>query len=225
MNGRDCEEVLQAYLDGEPHSSAQEEFDRHLGACPACRELQGAVQRLRQGLRWSAPPVPPAGLAGEISARLLAEISKQNRRRRATVGLALAASLLVVAISVYYLPFSRQRAGRPEELRVENPPNLASPSLQRSVQEAGLAVFSLTRRAADETLDQGRLLLPVVVPAKALSEAPESPQVQRLPDRSLIDAKDGVAAGLEPVATSARRAMNLFLREIPPMGTERKEGL
>jgi hypothetical protein len=33
--------------------------------------------------------------------------------------------------------------------------------------------------------------------------------------RSLVEAGQGVSAGLEPVANSARRAVQIFLREIP----------
>jgi hypothetical protein len=45
------------------------------------------------------------------------------------------------------------------------------------------------------------------------------------PAQSLRQAGQGVATGLEPVATSARRAFDLFLRDIPPVAPEVKSGL
>jgi predicted anti-sigma-YlaC factor YlaD len=42
------------------------------------------------------------------------------------------------------------------------------------------------------------------------------------PTRSLREAGQGVSEGLEPVTNSARRAFDLFLRELPPMDGESK---
>jgi hypothetical protein len=40
--------------------------------------------------------------------------------------------------------------------------------------------------------------------------------------QSLREAQEGVAVGFEPVTSSARRAVNLFLREIPPLETQKQ---
>jgi hypothetical protein len=85
-------------------------------------------------------------------------------------------------------------------------------------------VVGLTRRTADETVGQGRLLLPAVV---ARAERPDAggPGPMDPPLRSLRTTGEGVSAGLEPVTSSARRAVDLFFHEIPALEPESKQGL
>ena len=64
------------------------------------------------------------------------------------------------------------------------------------------------------------LSLPMPMPADEALTPPLEPSGQ-----SLREAGEGVAASLSPVATSARRAFDLFLREIPPLPPEAKTGL
>src|SRR5207244_1019716 len=79
-------------------------------------------------------------------------------------------------------------------------------SLREGFAEAGGALAALTRRTAEEAAGRGRLLLPdVAVPDPW-------PAVAALP---LGGARQGLAEGLEPVTTSARRAVSLFLRDLP----------
>ncbi len=95
-------------------------------------------------------------------------------------------------------------------------------TLRDSVAEAGSAVAALTTRTADETVANTKSLLPVVTdptPGKIELEPPPDP-----PARSLRETGEGVTAGLAPVADSARRAVGLFLRELPPMETHPKTG-
>jgi hypothetical protein len=91
------------------------------------------------------------------------------------------------------------------------------PSPRDSVAEAGSAVASLSRLARDETVEQTRMLLPVATAPLQLDgatlPAPLDPSAQ-----SLREAGRGVSEGLQPVTTSARRAWDLFLREVPPAG-------
>jgi len=89
--------------------------------------------------------------------------------------------------------------------------------------EATSAVASLARKTADETVSNGQLLVPSVplgMPAEEALAPPQDP-----PAQSLRQAGQGVATGLEPVATSARRAFDLFLRDMPPVTPEAKSGL
>jgi hypothetical protein len=77
----------------------------------------------------------------------------------------------------------------------------------------------LTSQTADETMGETRWFVPKVpspVLPKVDLESIESPT------RPLRAASEGVSAGLEPVTSSARRAVDLFLRELPPMETEQK---
>jgi hypothetical protein len=86
-------------------------------------------------------------------------------------------------------------------------------SLQASVREAGTALAALVERTADEAVGESRALLPAGLPRQAAFEADTlafDPSV-----RSLREVSQGLSAGLEPVTASARRAVDLFLREMP----------
>jgi hypothetical protein len=94
--------------------------------------------------------------------------------------------------------------------------------LRDSVAEAGSAVASLTSRTAGATLGETAALLPLVAgPALPPLGEEVEPMVEP-PTRPFRAAGAGVSAGLEPVADSARRALGLFLRDLPPMGAEAK---
>jgi hypothetical protein len=91
------------------------------------------------------------------------------------------------------------------------------------VAEARSAVASLARRTADETVSDGQLFVPTV-PVEVPSEEVLGPPLEP-PAQSLRETGQGVATGLEPVANSARRAFDLFLRDMPPVTPEGKSGL
>jgi hypothetical protein len=218
MNCTDWENLLQERLDGGP-AADRPGLEPHLAACPSCRERHAAARRLEEGLRLLAPPAPPAGLSGRVAARVLDDRHARLRRRHRllrTVA-AVAAAVLLVFLTV------RDRPSPPEPV----PPVVAalqapapSPSLRDSVAEASTAVVDLTRRTADETVGQGRLLVPVVV-----GTPPDAAGDPQSSVHSLREAGQGVSTGLDPVTDSARRALDLFLRDIPPMGTDTKQGL
>jgi hypothetical protein len=82
----------------------------------------------------------------------------------------------------------------------------------------------LTRRAATETVDQGRMLVPQTlldVPTKAISEI--EPLLEQ-PSQSLRDIQSGMTAALEPVTSSAKRAIDLFVRELQGGERSNKRG-
>jgi hypothetical protein len=218
MNCPECQDLLQQRLDGTPPADPAD-LDRHLASCPDCRAWHAAAGRLEAGLHLLPPVVVPADLAGWIAGRVLGE-RRAARRRRAWLGagLALAASVLLV----FVLARGRPPVG-PAPV-VEAPEHGGKESLRDSVSEAGSAVVSLTRRTAGETVGQGELLLPPVVARPNLDEVAASGAMGP-PVRSLRAAGQGVSEGLEPVTSSARRAFDLFLSEIPPMESETKQGL
>ncbi len=88
-----------------------------------------------------------------------------------------------------------------------------------------MALGTLVRRTATETFDQGRLLIPSqVLPPNPLPQ--DSWQVNLdEPARTLTQTGQNLSASLEPVTSSARRAVDLFLRELPPVETEPKPDL
>jgi hypothetical protein len=250
MNCDDCRQRLQARLDGE--SVDGDDFDAHLLSCPACRALDGAARRLQVGLLAAAAPAPPAGLSARVVAGVLADRKWRSRRRLvfAAAGLAVAASLVLAVL----IASSRSGSGdglfasltRPVRDFLDPPPSKAvvpidpsgsmqvqddpvpsqpvsPPSLNENVAEATSAVASLARRTADQTVSDGQMFVPSVpmeMPADEVLGPPLDP-----PAQSLREAGHGVATGLEPVTNSARRALDLFLRDIPPVAPETKSGL
>jgi predicted anti-sigma-YlaC factor YlaD len=219
MNCLESQELVQRFLDGEALDARRTELEPHLAICANCRELHAASQRLLDGLRLMPPALPPDHLARNITAQALRQGKRSRLQKRVAMTAALAASLMLAVLAGY-------RSLRPGPLESADSTSLsaakpaAGPSLDQSVAEAGIAVVALTRRTADETVGQSRWLLPVVVPDVA-------EPLPALPNRETIgplqEVRQTVSAGLEPVATSARRAVDLFLREIPPL--ERKRGL
>lgn len=237
MTCDDCRRLIQAWLDGDP--AGADGVEAHLSACPACKALAGAARRLRAGLRAAPAVIPPAALADRIVIGVLADRRRrQSRRRLLFVGLALAAAACLAVAVLLPKGAPHGSASAPPTGKADvadnNPPQKthpepapepppARPSLNEDVAEATSAVASLARRTADETLSSGQVLLPPMPLDVAPMDLP--PQPLDPPAQSLREASQGVATGLSPVANSARRAIDLFLRDIPPVTPEGKSGL
>jgi hypothetical protein len=78
--------------------------------------------------------------------------------------------------------------------------------------DAGNAVAQVTRRTMDETISHTQRLWATVTPP-----IPAAPVVPAKSADSLREAGQGVVAGLEPVTNSARRALGMLFREVPPL--------
>jgi hypothetical protein len=245
MNCDQCRLALQAHLDGDPVSG--DDLDAHLHSCADCRALHAAAIRLRVGLLAAAAPTPPAGLSDRIVAGVLKDQRARRRMRRrivfAVVGLAAAASLVIAVFFrggtsggslaqvhqslhdfLFPRPPVRVVAFDPSHSMPDGdkePP--APPSLNDNMEQATSAVASLARRTADQTVNDGQLLVPSVTLPMPKEEG-VTPTLEP-PAESLREAGHGVASGLEPVAHHARRAFNLFLRDMPPVTPDTKPGL
>lgn len=218
MNCSESQNLLQRRLDGEPPGDSAE-LARHLADCAECRGLHAAAGHLEAGLRLGRPPVVPSYFTEAVVGHLLAD-RRGRQRRRWLVSVALAASLLLaVGLAFYWqgigfttktVPIASSTA--PIDKKIATAPVAPAakrPSFRENMAQAGSAVASLTRRATDETLNESRMLIP---------ETLSGPTVQGAIDTSaqpLREASEGVTSGLEPVTTSARRAMNMFMRDIP----------
>lgn len=229
MNCADCQDLLQQHLDG-VELTDQAALDLHLGCCSSCRVLHGAGGRLRQGLRLLVPPTPPRGLAGQVAARLLQEHAARQRRRR-VLFLAAAAALLALLLSARLLWFPTEVARNTQERPVvqDGPEELVEPqhvekgpTVRDSMSEVGSMMVSAVTRTADATLAQSRNLLPLV-PSASLPSLP----IPKLDPATgpLGEAGQGVSEGLAPVTDSAKRAFDMFLRDLPPMNLDEKHGL
>jgi hypothetical protein len=231
MNCAACQAWLQDYLDGAA-GDGRPAFDGHLRDCADCAGLYASARRLRGALPALAPPRPRPGLADEIITEYLREVRRRRRVRRAALAACALAAAVLVAVGVrLYAPATPAPAGPPSVAKQESPPvppTAPAPGrrpvdavpLRDAAAEAGSAVASLTSRAAGEAVGEARRLLPAVgTPTLDGLGLPAEPSA-----RPLREAGEGVTAGLEPVTTSARRAVGLFLRDLP-VDNEAKPGL
>lgn len=218
MNCLDYQDFLQRFLDG-AEAAVPPDVDRHLGACPACRELHGAAVRFHEALPLLRLTTPPTGLSDRVVGRVFAERARARRLRRQLVP-ALAAAVVLAVVGLAGLRRPSESPPEPQR-QVAVVERDRGPSLQARVEEVGNAVVGLTRRAAAETVDESRWLVPVLLPdTSAASDFPPTVQPLRAPTESLDEVARSVSAGFEPLTSSARRAVDLFLREITPVAAD-----
>ena len=229
MNCSEFRNWLQQRLDGEA-SAAAGDVEGHVAACASCRELQAAANLLIQALGAQAAPAPPNQMSDQLVSLVLADIAAQQQarkrwNRRLGLTAALAASLILAVALGYSWWQSNRKPGpqNPDSLVIKDKrPAPAQPQPSLNIQEAGSALVALVNRTADETVGQSRALFPQGVSAPALPASGDwQPALEPGAD-SLREAQEGVALGFEPVTSSARRAVNLFLREIPPMEVQKQ---
>jgi hypothetical protein len=233
MNCVDCQDLLQRHLDGLDLGD-QGDLELHLVSCPACRIWHDAAGRLQQGLGQLTPELPPVGLAARIGARLLDEHAARRRWRRRVVLVSAAAALLAVVLSarLFWFPLapidlplnpSGPVVRQDGTNKPSNPPIVDRVTVRDSVSEVGSVMASAAARTADATVEQSRIFLPLVASAQIPSlQLPPTVEAPTLP---LREAGQGMSDGLAPVADSARRAFDLFLRDLPPMNLDEKSGL
>ncbi len=225
MNCADFHDLLQQRLDGAPGPEPAG-LDRHLAECAECRAWQAAARRLEEGLRRLTPPAPPAGLADRMVAGVLANRRARLRiRQRVFTAAALAAAVL---LAVTFGPRWRtqpvtETPSGPAIAHVQPPAPAPAPApLDGRVEDAGSALVAFMGQTVDEAMVHGRGLLPSRLPATPLPASDLLEQPLGPPVRSLRAAGESVSAGLEPVTTSARRAFDLFLQELPPLDRGKK---
>jgi hypothetical protein len=231
MNCDEAHDLLQQCLDGSPIESP--EWLTHLRHCADCRTLASAGRRLHDGLHLLSSPLPPTGLAERIVERLRLDRrrARSRARRRLALSLALAAGLIVaLSLRLNWQGATDGTNTRPPDSVVKNAPeregasqvhtdqrrepdyDRTAPTLRQSAAELGEVFTSLSNQTADETLGQTRLWA-ANVPSPSLPKLDLASMEP--PTRPLREAGEGVSEGLEPVTTSARRAVDLFLRELP----------
>jgi hypothetical protein len=130
--------------------------------------------------------------------------------------------LLVAIFAGYHWLGPKETDSPPVSVAGRENPAPETPSTRESVTEAGEAVASLSRRASEETMEQTRLLWPVAA-APLSFEGIDLQTPLEPPAQSLREAGQNVSSGLEPVTNSARRAVNLFWRELPPVEPGKKQ--
>lgn len=197
-------EALHRWLDRES-VAIPPDVAAHVTHCPDCGGRFASSGQLAVALVPSeAVGVPPL-----LTERILAGILSDTIRRRRTRWMSLAgagiAAGLIVAVWLIRPPagLPGPTPKNPEMAEAAVPP---PPDLRTEFAGAGEAVAALTRRAATDAVGAGKQLVPAVPP-------PAWPPPIAEPARPLGEAGAALAGGFEPVATSARRAARLVLRE------------
>lgn len=186
-------------------AAAVESLDTpHSASCRECRDHAAAVRDLLMGLNEAAP-MPPTGFAGRVVAAAVRD--RRVRARRRYAGFAVAAGI-AVAVAVLAWPRADVVPNPQPFAQQQLPPEPAPVRVGDRFAEAGSAIASLTRQTADDTLT----LIPVVE-TPMLNLIPTVPMDTDPTVASLADIPQTASVGLEPVADSARRAFNLFLRD------------
>jgi hypothetical protein len=207
QSSSNCRETLawlQSRLDGEtaPMPAA---VVAHTNECSECRSRIRAAELLIDSLRLQSVRQRAAPLLTE---RIVTAVRRDAWRRRvgrwAATGAALAAALvLAVWLSGRALNTAKPSASAQK-----------APSLRAELVGAGDAVAALTKRTASETIGESRLLVPKIEVPRFVTAS------WSLATAPLDSTGKGIAEGLEPVATSARRAVNHFLRDTPAIPVE-----
>ena len=199
--------ALQRLLDGEPAWDSPDAA-AHREQCPDCRD---ELSLARSMARLPANAVVPAGLADRVVQRSVAAHRLRQLVRYVGVGVALAASVLVAVLVIG--PGKEpgpDREPAPSFAQAPPSPEPGPPPrpLAEAVGEVRDALVQLTSRTANEPRERFGQLLP----------APKLPGPPDAADdlQPLADARTGAARSVEPIAESARRAVNFFLRAADP---------
>ena len=102
------EAQLDAYLDGELAAPDAAELEAHLRTCPDCSRLERRRRALSAAVREHVLRFPaPDTLQARVRAALRADVTGTARRRSYWPGLAVAASLAVVAVGSWQMALRR----------------------------------------------------------------------------------------------------------------------
>jgi hypothetical protein len=183
--------------------------------CPQCRLLARSADRLASALPLPPLPQPPSAFTDRIIAQAIRELKpalSTSRRRLAFATLAAAASVLfVLSVRPFFVkkaPITNGPVVSPV-VPAQNPDR----PMRESVAMAGDALASLTTRAKTEWIP----------PMPQVADSWKAPELAPLEEsaRPFVEAGAGMSASLEPVAASAKRAVSLFMRDLPGgRGTE-----
>jgi hypothetical protein len=158
----------------------------HPEQCELCRCATAA---------FSTPPrvVVPSGFAIRVTRAAVRDRLRQ--RTLVWAGRVAIAASLMLGIGLTLRP-------KPAAEVVVRPEPVAP--LNTTFRDAGAALVSLTVKTTDET----------IAPAKTLFAPPPLPPVRPPVPESVPNIPDSAKASLEPFADTARRAVNLFVRDV-----------
>lgn len=143
---REMELVLSRMIDGDLNESEQEELQRHLASCPACRQRLQELSMMQDA--FSRQQDPPAALREQVMTRIRQEPrpAAKRRRRQLIMILSSAACLVLVTVAALWGGFFPSSAPR-------SPSSLVLPENQSALQSQSEQVDSLSPAAEQETDD------------------------------------------------------------------------
>lgn len=208
---RDCDRfasLVQAVLDGERPASALE--SGHAARCEVCEDLAASARMLLAHLEPLSSITVPAGFAERVVPVVVAERKRERDFRRGVVA-AVASLAAAVLVMVYGVPRDPGPAVANREPSV--PVSVKPPPVEHSIREAGLAFANLTKRAATESIAPARNLLEKIQWDEEPAAAPPTPKDAASP-----------AETVAPITNTARRAIDLFIRDVGSLApsTQRK---
>jgi hypothetical protein len=220
MTCLEYQDLLQNRLDGDAPISYPG-FELHLSQCPSCRTLHTSAEALLEGLKALPAPTVPPDFAQRLTRGVLEDRQFRLRpiRLRLAVTTVLAASVLIMAALGYYLlPIPSKPALPVVKDKKTLDPKDESPHLAKSANDARDAALVLSGRWADKAKERTRMLLAAANTIEILETADlpdlDDPLELQPAARSLLQAGQEVAEGFQPIAKTAKRAFNFFLREL-----------
>jgi hypothetical protein len=196
--------ALQRLLDGDVDWDGPDAAG-HRVSCVDCREELALARSLAREVRAAVVPID---LAGKVLSAAVTDRRRRPVRRYASVSGVLAASVLVAVMVLHPAPQTVSETPTFAAATRKSEPSAQSKPLGEAVSEARDALVSLTRRTATETRDSSTSL----IPNPKLSDKP----IASSGLEPLADAQAGASRSVEPIRSSARRALNLFLRAADP---------
>lgn len=209
------------FLDGDPHDDLREYLD-HLADCGPCRRLHRAAIRATE-LFADLPPITPSpDFADRIFAAVQADRARPKPSRKLLSrrnAFALAASLFICTfiglswfVGTRTVPIAEGVIRGPER----EAPALVSVvpmKLKDRISSAGSAFLARTQQATTATIPN--IPLSNALTGKAFADT--------TPTLSTIDrVGSGASSTIAPIATSTRRMIDLFRRELPGAGPNLK---
>ncbi len=128
MNCQDLQNRLDDFLDGALDEAAVQEIERHLDACPACRERLAQTQRLRDALRALPVSGPSPGFYDRALQHAMAHETEAHRHRWYR-GAALAAGVALVVGGLLWqrpIPDARMESNAEQVAVTKRPQTMAA---------------------------------------------------------------------------------------------------
>jgi hypothetical protein len=216
-------EAMQRMLDGEANSLS-EPLESHRIECDDCRRFAESAANLTVALadlpRLEADEVLTSRIIAAVEAdRAIPPPKRHLTRRIVTAIVVIAASIAVLWFAGEWTSVGRtnqmvsSHSVRPPAAKVKSNPS--SFDMRDNLEVVAESIASLTRRTASDVIGPARDVFGLGVEMDWLRGPAEVRDHANPAMDSLQELRHGAAAGFEPIAESARRALAMFTRDLP----------